>query len=97
MQLKHFLVVCSILIVLLYLPISTAALPVLNLDRTTYTPFDKIGITLTDSSLNKDTEAIDVVQVSVSGPTRYEKITLYETDIDTGVFQKEPQAHACSL
>ena len=89
MQLKHFLVVCSVLIVLFHLPVSTAALPVLNLDRTTYTPFDKIGIALTDSSLNKDTEAIDVVQVSVSGPTRYEKITLYENDIDTGVFQKE--------
>ncbi len=70
-------------------PVFTTAAPVLKLDRTTYTPFDKMVITLTDSSLNTNSEKTETLQVTVSGPARTDQITLRETDKNTGMFQKE--------
>lgn len=71
------------------IPAFTTAAPVLKLDRTTYTPFDKMVIILTDSSLNTNSEKIETFQVTVSGPARTDQITLRETDKNTGIFQKE--------
>lgn len=71
------------------IPAFTTAAPVLKLDRTTYTPFDKMVIILTDSSLNTNSEKIETLQVTVSGPARTDQITLRETDKNTGMFQKE--------
>ncbi|MFQ5941154.1 MAG: hypothetical protein ACE5KA_05585 [Nitrososphaerales archaeon] len=88
MQLKHILVF-SISVILLQIPDFTTATPVLELDRSTYTPFDKIIITLTDSNLNANDKATETVEVSISGPGQTEKVKLQETGLDTGIFEEE--------
>ncbi|MEM2759577.1 MAG: hypothetical protein QXU32_08305 [Nitrososphaerales archaeon] len=65
------------------------AAPVLKLDRSTYTPFDMMVVTLTDSSLDTDSESIETVQVTISGSSASEKIILRETTRDSGIFQSE--------
>jgi len=89
MLLKHLFAVFSILMMLLLLPNFTTSTPVLKLDRSAYTPFDKVIISLTDSSLDTDSETIESIQVTISGAIRSEKFTLRETGPNTGMFQKE--------
>jgi len=70
------------------IPIAAAA-PTLTLDRSNYTPFERMIITLTDSSSNSDSDAIDTVQVTVAGAASTEKISLQETGYNTGVFSED--------
>tara|TARA_Y100000780_G_C13691949_1_gene419917 strand:+ start:1557 stop:1889 length:333 start_codon:yes stop_codon:yes gene_type:complete len=46
-------------------------------------------ITLTDSILNTNSEIIESIQVIVSNSVTSEKVTLHETDTNTGIFQKD--------
>ncbi len=89
MKLKHTLSIFSILIILLQVPNFTIAAPVLQLDRPAYTAFDKMIITLTDSSLNTDNETVETVPVTISGTAASEQLVLRETGPNTGKFQKD--------
>lgn len=62
------------------------AAPTLKFDKPSYTPFDKVTITLTDSSYNEDSENIESVQVTLSGTSSSQKLTLRETGSNTGIF-----------
>jgi hypothetical protein len=89
-MLIRYLLVGSFIIGILYQHVFfSAGATVLNLDRSAYTPFDKITITLTDSSLNKNSEKVESAQVSISGATRSERIVLRETSASSGMFQSE--------
>lgn len=89
MRTKYLLAIFSISILLLQFPNFSMGAPVLELDRNSYTPFDKMVITLTDSSLNTDSEVIETIQVTVSGATRSEKVALRETTPSSGRFQAD--------
>jgi len=65
------------------------AAPTLKFDKPSYTPFDKVTITITDSSYNKDSEKIDSVEVTLTGTSSSQKVTLRETSSNTGIFSKE--------
>ncbi len=70
---------------LTYTPNAIAA-PTLKFDKATYTPFDRIALTLTDPSRNKDSSKIDSVELTLAGPSSSRTVTLLETGPDTGVF-----------
>jgi len=89
-MLSRYIIILFIFAILVtQLPHFAGAAPVLKLDKTTYTAFDRMVITLTDSSLNINSEKIETVQVTVAGLARSEKISLRETDTNTGVFQND--------
>lgn len=92
MQSRHLLAAFSILVISLLLlqpPNFATAAPVLKLDRSAYTPFDRMIITLTDSSLNTDSRVVETVQVTISGPATSERVTLRETESSSGVFRAD--------
>jgi len=92
MQSRYLLATFSVLVIsLLLLQLSNFAMaaPVLKLDRSVYTPFDRMVITLTDSSLNTDSRVVETVQVTVSGPATSERVTLRETESSSGVFRAD--------
>jgi len=65
------------------------AVPTLKFDKPSYTPFDKVTITLTDSSYNKNSEKIDGVEATLTGTSSSQKVTLRETGSNTGIFKKD--------
>jgi hypothetical protein len=89
MQDKYLFVISFFMLLLAlqftYTP-NVIAAPVLKFDKTSYTPFDKVIITLTDSSYNKNSEKIDHVEVTLTGTSASQKITLRETTFNSGVF-----------
>lgn len=68
---------------------TVVAAPTLKFDKPSYTPFDRVIITLTDSSYNKDSEKIDSVEVTLTGTSSSQKIALRETSSSTGIFKKD--------
>jgi len=62
------------------------AAPTLKFDKPSYTPFEKVTITLTDSSYNKDNEKIESVEVTLFGTSSSQKLTLRESGFNTGIF-----------
>lgn len=87
MQAKY-LAIFFISLLTLHIPL-VEGVPVLKLDRATCTPFEKLIITLTDPSLNINSEVIESVHVTISGSAQSDRITLRETGPDTGIFQTE--------
>ncbi|MBE43647.1 MAG: hypothetical protein CMO16_00480 [Thaumarchaeota archaeon] len=84
-----YFLIFSFHVILLYLPNFIIAVPILRLDDSVYTTFDNMIITLTDSILNTNSEIIESIQVIVSNSVTSEKVTLHETDTNTGIFQKD--------
>ena len=61
----------------------------LEFDKLDYTPFDRVTVTLTDSSHNKKSEFIDNVQITIAGISSSQKLMLFETGANTGTFKAD--------
>lgn len=69
----------------MYLP-SAIAVPTLDFDKPSYTPFDRVTITLADPNYNNDSQKIESVEVTLTGTSSSQKLTLKETSSNTGIF-----------
>ena len=88
MQVKYLFAVSSILVSLFTLTNIVMA-TTLAFDKSDYTPFDRVTVTLTDSSHNKQSEFIDNVQITVGGISSSQKLMLFETGANTGIFKAD--------
>jgi len=92
MYVRHLFVISFFILTLAaqftYIP-NILAIPTLKFDKPSYTPFDRLTITLSDSSYNKDSEKIDSVEITLTGAFSSHKITLLETGSATSVFIRE--------
>ena len=91
MQARHHFVISFLTLILAsqfaHTP-NVVAVPTLKFDKPSYTPFDRVTITLTDSSHNKDSEKMDSVEVTLTGTSSSKTVTLRETASNSGVFTK---------
>jgi len=88
MQGKYLFAASSILVSLFTLTNIVMA-TTLAFDKSDYTPFDRVTVTLTDSSHNKQSEFIDNVQITVGGISSSQKLMLFETGANTGIFKAD--------
>ena len=88
MQGKYLFAASSILVSLFTLTNIVMA-ATLAFDKSDYTPFDRVTVTLTDSSHNKQSEFIDNVQITVGGISSSQKLMLFETGANTGIFKAD--------
>jgi hypothetical protein len=89
MQIKYLFAASLILILSIFTLTSVASAATLAFDKSDYTPFDRVTVTLTDSSHNKKSEFVDNVQITVGGISSSQKLMLFETGANTGVFKAD--------
>lgn len=89
MQIKYLLAASFILILSLFTLTSVVSAVTLAFDKSDYTPFDRVTVTLTDSSHNKKGEFIDNVEITVGGISSSQKLMLFETGANTGIFKAD--------
>jgi len=88
MQVKY-LIAASLILVSMSSLTNMVSAATLAFDKSDYTPFDRVTVTLTDSSHNKKSEFIDNVQITVGGISSSQKLMLFETGANTGVFKAD--------
>lgn len=89
MQVKYLFVAFLILLVSMFTPTNIVSGATLAFDKSDYTPFDRVTVTLSDSSHNKKSEFIDNVQITIGGIASSQKLMLFETGANTGVFEAD--------
>ncbi|MGH9876868.1 MAG: hypothetical protein ACRD5H_04465, partial [Nitrososphaerales archaeon] len=89
MRVKYIFTASFILLVSMFTLTNMVSAATLAFDKSDYTPFDRVTITLTDSSHNKKSEFVDNVQITVGGISSSQKLMLFETGANTGVFKAD--------
>ncbi|MFY3740697.1 MAG: hypothetical protein HMLIMOIP_001140 [Candidatus Nitrosomirales archaeon] len=89
MQVKYLFAALFILLVSMFTLPNVVSAATLAFDKSDYTPFDRVTVTLTDSSYNKKSEFVDNVQITVGGISSSQKLMLFETGANTGIFKAD--------
>jgi hypothetical protein len=89
MQVKYLFAAFLILLVSMFASTNIVSGATLAFDKSDYTPFDRVTVTLTDSSHNTKNEFIDNVQITIGGIASSQKLMLFETGANTGVFKAD--------
>ncbi len=89
MQVKYLFAASFMLLLSLFTLNNVVSAATLAFDKSDYTPFDRVTVTLTDSSHNKKSEFVDNVQITVGGISSSQKLMLFETGANTGVFKAD--------
>lgn len=89
MQVKYLFAVLFILSLSVFTLTNTVSAASLAFDKSDYTPFDRVTVTLTDSSHNKKSEFVDNAEITVGGISSSQKLMLFETGTNTGTFKAD--------